>query len=67
MPSKTRLISQAFSSSGALASAAKSGETPKLETGEVTVTDVSSLPTTGNKVGDQAFVTGSTRLCAIRR
>jgi len=60
MPSKSRLVSKAFSSSGVLSTIA--AENPTVDTGTTQIADVDALPTSGNETGDQLFIEATNRL-----
>ena len=60
MPSKSRLVSKAFSSSGVLSTIA--AENPTVDTGTTQIANVDALPTSGNETGDQLFIEATNRL-----
>ena len=60
MPSKSRLVSKAFSSSGVLSTIAS--ENPTVDTGTTQIANVDALPTSGNETGDQLFIEATNRL-----
>lgn len=60
MPSKSRLVSKAFSTSGVLSTIAS--ENPTVDTGTTQIANVDALPTSGNETGDQLFIEATNRL-----
>lgn len=60
MPSKSRLVSKAFSRSGVLSTIAS--ENPTVDTGTTQIANVDALPTSGNETGDQLFIEATNRL-----